>query len=45
MNQALLVINSGSSSVKFAAYDVAPDSDLKRIANGRIEGIDRKSVV
>ena len=39
MNQALLVINSGSSSVKFAAYDVAPDSAVKRIANGRIEGI------
>lgn len=39
MSQALLVINSGSSSVKFAAYEVAADSDLKRIANGRIEGI------
>ena len=39
MKQALLVINSGSSSVKFAAYDAAPDSALKRIANGRIEGI------
>ena len=39
MNQALLVINSGSSSVKFAAYDVGPDSVLSRIVNGRIEGI------
>jgi acetate kinase len=40
MTQALLVINSGSSSVKFAAYDVAgPGSALARIANGRIEGI------
>ena len=39
MKQALLVINSGSSSVKFAAYDVAPGSALQRIANGRIEGI------
>jgi len=39
MKPALLVINSGSSSVKFAAYDVAPDADLRRIANGRIEGI------
>ena len=40
MTQALLVINSGSSSVKFAAYDVAgPDAGLQRIANGRIEGI------
>jgi acetate kinase len=39
MNKALLVINSGSSSVKFAAYDLAPDAALTRIANGRIEGI------
>ena len=40
MTQALLVINSGSSSVKFAAYDVVePDSVLVRIVNGRIEGI------
>ena len=43
MSQALLVINSGSSSVKFAVYDVACDaafdSTLTRIANGRIEGI------
>ena len=40
MTEALLVINSGSSSVKFAAYDVAAGSaDLPRIANGRIEGI------
>jgi acetate kinase len=39
MSQALLVINSGSSSVKFAAYDVGPYSALRRIANGRIEGI------
>ena len=43
MKQALLVINSGSSSVKFAAYDVIePDSALARIANGRIEGIGGK---
>ena len=40
MTQALLVINSGSSSVKFATYDVVePGSSLARIANGRIEGI------
>ena len=39
MNQALLVINSGSSSVKFAAYDIGSDSALSRIANGRIEGL------
>lgn len=39
MSQALLVINSGSSSVKFAVYDVAPGEALTRIANGKIEGI------
>ncbi|MFZ3140692.1 acetate/propionate family kinase [Polaromonas sp.] len=39
MSQALLVINSGSSSVKFAAYDVETDKALTRIAHGRIEGI------
>jgi len=39
MKPALLVINSGSSSVKFAAYDATADAGLQRIANGRIEGI------
>ncbi|CAN5314055.1 acetate/propionate family kinase [soil metagenome] len=39
MSAALLVINSGSSSVKFAAYDVEPDKALTRIAHGKIEGI------
>ena len=39
MSQSLLVINSGSSSVKFAAYDVASDASLQRIADGKIEGI------
>ncbi|MDB5868961.1 MAG: acetate kinase [Polaromonas sp.] len=39
MSRALLVINSGSSSVKFATYGVQADSALRRIANGRIEGI------
>ena len=39
MTQALLVINSGSSSVKFAAYDAPADAALERSTNGRIEGI------
>jgi acetate kinase len=39
MSQALLVIHSGSSSVKFAAYELDPGAALTRIANGRIEGI------
>jgi acetate kinase len=39
MNDALLVINSGSSSVKFAAYELAAEAALSRIGHGRIEGI------
>ena len=39
MSQALLVINSGSSSIKFAAYDVQTGAALRRAANGRIEGL------
>lgn len=39
MSQALLVINSGSSSVRFAVYSIEPDSALICITNGRIEGI------
>ena len=39
MSEALLVINSGSSSVKFAAYDILPSDALVRIAHGEIEGI------
>lgn len=39
MSAALLVINAGSSSVKFAAYEVAGDAALTRIGHGRIEGI------
>ena len=39
MGKALLAINSGSSSVKFASYEVGAGSALTRIANGRIEGI------
>ena len=40
MKPTLLVINSGSSSVKFAAYDVEFDSALTRLVNGKIDGID-----
>ena len=39
MSEALLVINSGSSSVKFAAYDITPGGALLRIAHGKIDGI------
>ena len=39
MSAVLLVINSGSSSVKFSAYEVQPDAALNRIAHGKIEGI------
>jgi len=40
MTPTLLVINSGSSSVKFAAYDAPPDSALTRLVNGKIDGLD-----
>ena len=40
MTRTLLVINSGSSSVKFAAYHAELDSALTRLVNGKIEGID-----
>ena len=39
MNQVLVVINSGSSSVKLEAYDVKPALVLICIANDRIEDI------
>jgi acetate kinase len=39
MSESLLVINSGSSSVKFATYEAESSSALKRTSNGRIEGI------
>lgn len=39
MKPAVMVINSGSSSIKFALYAVADSSPPVRIASGRVEGI------
>jgi len=39
MAQAIVVLNAGSSSVKFALFGAGAGSDLARIAAGAIEGI------
>ena len=39
MPDALLALNAGSSSVKFALYELAPGKRLARSATGQIEGI------
>lgn len=38
MNEAIFVINAGSSSLKFSIYSVA-DKDLSMVARGEIEGL------
>jgi acetate kinase len=40
MNDAIIVVNAGSSSLKFSLYSVI-DQRLQREANGQIEGIGR----
>ncbi len=39
MVDAILVINAGSSSIKFALYDLAAENRLATVAHGQIEGI------
>lgn len=39
MNDALLIINAGSSSIKFEIYDVDPEGELSSAASGQVEGI------
>jgi acetate kinase len=39
MKGAILAINSGSSSVKFASFDVAPGAVPQRSLHGEVEGI------
>ncbi len=39
MSQALLSLNAGSSSIKFALYDVAAIGSGNRLSHGQIEGI------
>ncbi|MGD0026376.1 MAG: acetate/propionate family kinase [Xanthobacteraceae bacterium] len=39
MSDAILVINAGSSSIKFSIYTTAPDRPLSPGAHGQVEGI------
>jgi acetate kinase len=39
MNGDILVLNSGSSSIKFAVYDGSTDEQLPLLGHGQIEGI------
>ncbi|MDL2339374.1 MAG: acetate/propionate family kinase [Pseudomonadota bacterium] len=39
MKGSILAINSGSSSVKFASFDIAPGVPPRRILHGEVEGI------
>ncbi len=39
MNEAILVINAGSSSIKFELFDANPQGKLSSVASGQVEGI------
>jgi acetate kinase len=39
MKGSILAINSGSSSVKFASFDIAPGAPPQRVLHGEVEGI------
>ena len=39
MTDALLTINAGSSSIKFALFEVTPASDPRLLSHGQIEGL------
>jgi acetate kinase len=39
MNETILVVNAGSSSIKFQLFAVAPDDRLERRFKGQIDGI------
>jgi acetate kinase len=39
MKGSILAINSGSSSVKFASFDIAPGAPPQRILHGEVEGL------
>jgi acetate kinase len=39
MRGSILAINSGSSSVKFASFDIAPGVPPRRVLHGEVEGI------
>ncbi len=37
--RGILVVNAGSSSVKFQVYDARGDGDLRRVVKGQVDGI------
>jgi acetate kinase len=39
MKGSILAINSGSSSVKFASFDISPGAPPQRVLHGEVEGI------
>lgn len=39
MSRAILTLNAGSSSIKFALYDMAANGSQRRLSHGQIEGI------
>jgi acetate kinase len=39
MKGSILAINSGSSSVKFASFDIKPGAPAQRVLHGEVEGI------
>lgn len=39
MTKAILVLNAGSSSLKFSVFELCPDGDLQLLAKGNIDGI------
>lgn len=39
MSRSILVVNAGSSSIKFQLLEAAPDGSLPRLLKGRLEGI------
>jgi acetate kinase len=42
MADAILALNAGSSSIKFALYRLAPEHGLQLAARGAVEGIGTK---
>jgi acetate kinase len=39
MNEPILIINAGSSSIKFSIFETQPDRSVLAVAHGQVEGI------
>ena len=39
MSETILVVNAGSSSIKFQLFSVVPGDRLERLLKGQIEGV------